>query len=380
LRTVHRTESGNTTTIHVAIVAPSLRILGGQAIQADRLLTEWRDDPDVHAWLVPVNPMPPPFLRRGVRVKYLRTIVTQLAYWPRLMRELRRADLVHVFSASYFSFLLAPLPAIVTARLLRKPVVLNYRSGEAPDHLSRSTLARRVIAGVDRNAVPSRFLQDVFARFGIEARVIPNIVDVQRFAFRRRERLRPTLLSTRNFEPLYNVACTLRAFRLIQDVHAEATLTLVGGGAEEPRLRAIAERLGLRGVTFAGRVRPADIWKYYAESDLYVQTPNIDNMPASIIEAYASGTPVVSTAAGGVPAILTHETHGLLAPLDDHETVARHVLRLLSDPALGVRLAEQARAACDAYTWPRVRDQWLALYRELAPAAIVQAAAAVNPA
>ena len=45
--------------IKVAFVAPSLRILGGQAVQADRLLSAWRGDPDVDAWLVPVNPLPP---------------------------------------------------------------------------------------------------------------------------------------------------------------------------------------------------------------------------------------------------------------------------------------------------------------------------------
>src|SRR4051812_25548424 len=114
--------------IHVAIVAASLRILGGQAVQAQRLLDGWRDDPEVCAWLVPINPGPPPPFDRLLRVKYLRTVATQLSYWPLLARELRRADVVHVFSASYASFLLAPLPAIVMAKLLGKPVVVNYRS------------------------------------------------------------------------------------------------------------------------------------------------------------------------------------------------------------------------------------------------------------
>lgn len=365
--------------IRVAIVAPSLGILGGQAIQADRLLRAWRGDAHVDAWLVPINPVPPGPLRYATRIKFVRTVVTQLVYWPLLFRELRRADLVHVFSASYFSFLLSPLPAILVAKLLKRPVVLNYRSGEAPDHLGRSPIARRVLAWVDRNAVPSRFLRDVFAEYGIDARVIPNIVDMERFSFRRRDPLRPRLLSTRNFEPLYNVGCTLRAFRLVQDRWPDATLTLVGAGSEEARLRALAAELGLARVTFAGRVMPDEIWRCYAEADVYVQTPNIDNMPASVIEAYASGTPVVSTDAGGVPAILTGDTHGLLAPVDDHEAVAHHVLRLLADPRLAERLAVAAHAACQAYSWERVREEWLALYRELTPASCGAAQAAVHP-
>jgi glycosyltransferase involved in cell wall biosynthesis len=352
--------------LRVAVVAPSLRILGGQAVQADRLLRAWDGDAAVEAWLVPVNPEPPRPIRWAQDVKFLRTIITQLAYWPSLVRALRRADVVHVFSAAYTSFLLAPLPAILVARTLGKPVVLNYRSGEAPDHLRRSPIARAALRAVDRNAVPSRFLQEVFAGFGIRADVIPNIVDTDRFRFRRRERLAPRLLSTRNFEPLYNVACTLRTFAIVQRSRPDATLTLVGGGSQDARLRGMAEELGLRHVTFAGRVPPSEIWRYYTEADIYVQTPDIDNMPTSVLEAYSSGCPVVATAAGGVPAILTDEVHGLLASCGDHEAVAARVLRLLDDPALAARLADAARARCDECTWTRVRSRWLALYRDLA--------------
>src|SRR5262249_47550031 len=162
--------------------------------------------------LVPVNPHPPGPLRYLTRVKYARTVVTELTYGPLLLKELAKADVVHVFSASYSSFLLAPLPAIAVARVLGKPVVLNYRSGQAPDHLRRSPLARVALAHVKRNVVPSRFLAEVFGEFGLTAEVIPNIVDLEKFRFRRRSPLAPHLVSTRNFEPLYNVPCTVRAF------------------------------------------------------------------------------------------------------------------------------------------------------------------------
>ena len=353
--------------LEVAIVAPTLGILGGQAVQADRLLRAWSEDPDVHAWLVPVNPMPPGPLEYLLPFKGLRTLVTQLTYWPSLLRRLQRADVVHVFSASYFSFLLAPLPAVLIARLLGKPVIMNYRSGEAPDHLRRSAIARAVLRSVDQNIVPSTFLQRVFAGFGIPADVIPNIVDVERFAFRPRRPLRPYLLSTRNFEPLYNVACTLEAFGLVQQRHPAATLTLVGAGSQDAALRRMVADRGLRNVRFAGRVPPEEIWRYYADADIYVQTPDIDNMPASVLEAYASGCAVVSTEAGGVPAILTHEAHGLLAPCGDHHAVAAHVCRLLADPLLADSLTTHARASCEGYRWAVVRKDWLSLYRALAP-------------
>ena len=331
------------------------------------MLDGWRHDEAIDAWLVPINPVPPEPFDRLLQMKYVRTIVTQLFYWPLLIRELRRADVVHVFSASYSSFLLSPTPAVIVAKLLRRPVVFNYHSGEAPDHLRRSAFARYLMRRwVDLNVVPSPFLRDVLASFGIRARVVFNSIDLERFVYRPRDPLRPRLLSTRNFEPHYNVACTLRAFARVQTRYPDATLTVVGSGSQNAELRALAHTLGLRHVTFVGAVPPSEMPRYYADADLYVQTPSIDNMPLSVLEAFASGLPVVATRVGGVPAILTDEVHGLLARDNDDEHVAAQVIRLLEQPDHARQLAAAAYASCAPYAWPVVREGWLEAYRRVA--------------
>jgi len=73
----------------------------------------------------------------------------------------------------------------------------------------------------------------------------------------------------------------------------------------------------------------------------------------------------VSTDTGGVPAILTDGTHGLLVPRGDHQTLADRIVSLLDQPTLARSLARNALATCDAYTWPSVREQWLSNYREV---------------
>jgi len=360
--------SAPTTPLSVAIVAPSRRILGGQAIQAERLLANWRDDPQVRAWLVPVNPEPPRLLRPLARIKYVRTVLTQLSYWPLLFRDLRRADVVHVFSASYASFLLAPLPAVLVARLLGKPVVMNYRSGEAPDHLRRSAIARAVLGQVDVNVVPSAFLEEVFAEFGLKARVVPNIVDLDRFAFRSRVPIRPRILSTRNFEGLYNVECTLRAFQLVQRRFPDATLTLVGSGRREGSLMRLASDLSLINVQFVGAIAPQEMWRYYADADIYLQTPDIDNMPASVLEAFASGCVVVSTDAGGVPAVVTEGANGFMVSCGDAAGAAERVIEVVENPEVAGRVTQAARAACERYRWSSVRPLWVSVYQRVADA------------
>ena len=88
-------------------------------------------------------------------------------------------------------------------------------------------------------------------------------------------------------------------------------------------------------------------------------------MPLSVLEAFASGCAVVSTNAGGVPAILTDGKHGLLVESGDHRAAAERTARLLADPALAERLTAAARESCAGYEWNVVRSRWLALYESM---------------
>ena len=132
---VNREEA--TPPVRVLLVGPSLEYVGGQAIQLQRLLGRLRASPGLEAAFLPVNPPLPGVWTRLQKVRFVRTIVTSVAYVASLFRTVPRFDVVHAFSASYWSFLLAPAPALVVARLRHRPVILNYRSGEADDHLTR---------------------------------------------------------------------------------------------------------------------------------------------------------------------------------------------------------------------------------------------------
>jgi glycosyltransferase involved in cell wall biosynthesis len=346
---------------HVMFVAPTLDILGGQAVQASGLAEALRND-GYAVTLLPVNPSFPAGLQWLRRYPYVRTLLNQALYLPSLLR-LRQADVAHVFSASYWSFLLAPVPAIVAGRLLGKRVVLNYRSGEAEDHLSRwGVLVHPWLRLVDEIVVPSEYLRGVFARHGYRVRVIRNVVDTSCFHYRERRPLRPRLLSTRNLEPYYRVDITLEAFALLKARYPDASLTIAGAGSEEGRLRRLAASLGDGGIRFVGPVAPQEIPSLYREADIFVNSSVVDNQPVSVLEAFASGLPVVSTGTGDISAMVRDGETGLIVPPRDPAAMAKAVTSLLENQDHAVRMTQRAKREIEQHTWPRVREAWAAAY------------------
>lgn len=351
--------------IRVLLIAPSFDIVGGQAVQAGRLLEELRKVPQVKIDFLPVNPRAPKFLSPLQRIKYVRTLVTSALYGIRLLAKIRKYDVLHIFTPGYSAFLLAPVPAILLAKLLRKRTILNYRDGRAEDHLKNSPFAVRIMHQVDAIVTPSAFLIHVFSQFGLPARAIPNIVDLKRFQFRARAHPRPVFLHNRGFEPLYNVQCTLRAFALIQERYPHASLTLTHDGPLRKQLEALASDLHLRNVTFTGRISQEETPGVYNQADIYIMTPNIDNMPVSVLECFAAGLPVIATRVGGIPYILQHERTGLLVERDNHRGIADSAFRVLEEDGLAAALTRNAREECRKYAPAAVASQWVGLYSTL---------------
>jgi len=332
-----------------------------------RLLTRFEQVGEVDAAFLPVNPRLPGPFRLLQKIKFVRTVVTSIAYGMTLLFRLWRYDVVHIFSASYTSFVLAPTPALLASRLFRKPSLLNYRSGEAQDHFRRWRSARPTAALASRIVVPSDYLVDVLAEFDLPAESIANSVDLAAYRFRERGPCRPVFLANRNFAPLYNVSCALRAFGIVQERVPAARLIVVGDGAQKTMLHALATELDLQNVDWVGQVHPERMAELYDEVDVYLNSSSIDNMPNSIVEAFACGLPVVSTDAGGIPYIVQNEQTGLLVPVDDHVALGNAAIRVLEDEELARTLSTAGRAYCEAhFTWDTVTDQWVAMYRELA--------------
>jgi L-malate glycosyltransferase len=351
--------------VRVAIVAPSLRYVGGQAVQADLLMRLWRNDPEVEVTFIAVDPPLPRGLGWAERVPGLRTILREPIYFWHLWCGLKDVDVAHIFSASYWSFLLAPAPAWFFAKLRGKKTIINYRSGEARDHLRRFRSGKFVLARADRIVAPSGYLVDVFREFGLTAVVVPNLVDLSQFRYRERKPLRPHLVCTRGFQEYYSVDVVVKAFAEVKKQYPDAKLDLVGGGELEGEIRQLVADLKLGGVNFPGVASRDNIGRYYDDADIFINASWLDNMPVSVIEAFGCGTPVVTTSPESMPYLVENERTGLLSAVGDEKALAANVIRLLREPELAAQLAKNAYEESRKYTWGAVHGQWVRVYRQV---------------
>ncbi|MCW5661946.1 MAG: glycosyltransferase [Burkholderiaceae bacterium] len=297
-----------------------------------------------------------------------RALFRLMPYFLALWRMAGRSDLIHLMANSGWSWHLFAVPAIWIGWLRRVPVVVNYRGGEASGFLaSCAGLVRFSMRRASKLVVPSGYLQEIFAEYGMSSDILPNVVDLTRFrpsdAWPPPD---PVLLVARNLEPLYDNASALRAFARVRERWPKAMLIIAGTGPQANELRDLADELGLAGtVSFVGRLDRDAMAALLRGASVALNPSLADNMPNSVLEALASGIPVVSTAVGGVPYMVENGRTALLVPPRDDKAMGDAVMRLLADGALARRLAAAGLQSVRGNAWDQVAPKLAALYRSV---------------
>jgi len=184
--------------------------------------------------------------------------------------------------------------------------------------------------------------------FGVPSsrlRWLPNVVDLDRFYpcdCAHKGPLR--LLSVGRLEEQKRHDRLLTVFKrqISRSGTRAVRLTIVGEGSERSRLEGLARDLGLaRQVEFRGAVAETDA--LYRESDIFVLTSDWEGTPNVILEAMASGLPVVATRVGGVPEIVQHGVTGYLVDPGDENALAEALSILIGDCQLRREMGRRAR-------------------------------------
>lgn len=354
--------------LHVGLVGPLPPPFGGMANQTKQLATLLQAE-GVDVLLVQTNkPYPNAIIGR---LKGIRAFFRLIPYLAALWKATRQVDCLHVMANSGWSWQLFAAPAVWVAWFNNVPVIVNYRGGEADSYLQASIkFVAPTLKKVSALIVPSGFLQDIFKKYGFSAEVIPNIVDVNRFVFAASKRVRnidaPVIVIARNLEAIYGIDVAIDAIALLKQKIPMVRVLIAGSGPLlEPLLQRVKQAGLADNIEFTGRLNPEQIAELYAKADIMLNPTRVDNMPNSVLEALAAGLPIVTTAVGGVPYIVSDAETALMVESGNPEMMANRLEQLINDTGLYEKLAYNGNQYVQQYAWRHVKQQWLGLYRQV---------------
>lgn len=208
------------------------------------------------------------------------------------------------------------------------------------------------------------------SHFPADYRIIPNGIDLKQFG--KNVQPLPELMDGRKnilFLGRFNESrkgfrYLLRAFPMVREQFPDARLIVVGDGNRE-RYERFLHQHDIHDVIFTGFINPELRSRYYASADVFcAPSTGRESFGIVLVEAMASGVPVVASAIPGYQGVITHGETGILVEPKDANSLALGLVRVLADNELRQRVTANAREQIRQYDWERVAERLLAVYEE----------------
>lgn len=284
-------------------------------------------------------------------------------------------DIIHIQT----SFLLAKAASLYSKKFAVASVATGHYAAGEFEHtfkiLGISSLigfvikkfSKNVWKNVDLITFPSDFARKYF--FGNEDNkgkivILSNGIDINRFSNNLPKFGKNTILYVGRLEPHKNVECLIAAMpRILSKI--DAKLILVGKGSQEQYLKKLVKKLGLKSkVVFFGLALEGKIKRIYKKANVFVTASLSENQPLSLLEAIASGLPIVATNVGGIPSLVKKGVNGFLFDPYDTKSLSEYVIKILSDKKLSTRMSKKSLEIAKEHDIEMVVDKLLSLYQK----------------
>ena len=259
------------------------------------------------------------------------------------------------------------------------PLVVHFHGFDAhrDDYIARYDGYREVFRYARFVVVVSRAMEEQLLAIGApREKVVYNCygIDVDQFVPGDPSIVEPRFLAVGRFAEKKAPQLTIRAFRKVLDERPDARLTMVGQGALWETCKSLVDESGLaHAVELIGVRTPKEIAALFHQCRAFVQhsvvtsTNDHEGTPLAVLEAMASGVPVISTRHAGIIDLVKEEERGLLCAEHDVDAMAANMVRFVDDPDLALRMGVAGRAYVEKHH--RVEVQVAELQRLLETAA-----------
>lgn len=331
--------------LKVALVSPFPPAFGGMATLATAL------QKSLEKQLVKITPINTnPAVGSFFKASKSRKIIEGLIFVTSL-RKISKCNAAIIISSSGDYFFMKALPALYACRLFRCKSILDFVGGGIVE-LSEKEKSRLFIKikKFDLLIVPSGPFKEFFAQAGVPSTLFPHIVDVEKFHPVEKQLRNPVFLSAKNLEEHSNIGSIIKVFALIQQQFPEACLLITGNGPQKEYLKNLARELKVTNIDFLESISDHQMIGIYEKSTILLHATRIESFGITIVEALASGTPVVSTNVGGIPDIIKDGVNGYLIDYNDHITMAEKTIYLLNNRSVYDRFVAEGLKTAQLYS------------------------------
>ena len=289
-------------------------------------------------------------------------------HYHKLLRE-NDYDLAHAF----FGF---PTGWLCYRTAKKLPYIISLRGSDVPGEHARFKLDYKILSPVFKViwkkaaalVAPSEGLRDRALKFlpSVEIDVIPNGVELDRFTpaetAKKPQILR--LLTVGRLSVTKRVEILIDAVEIMHREGCEVRFTIVGGGQMQQKLKQIVSEKNLADIIeLTGRIDPEDMPQVYRQNDIFISASMQEGMSNAMLEAMASGLPLITTRCEGVDELIAD--NGIIVNNADAREIADAVRKLADDRQLYKQMAIAAGRQAQKFTWNEVASKYIELYHKI---------------
>jgi glycosyltransferase involved in cell wall biosynthesis len=252
--------------------------------------------------------------------------------------------------------------AFIIKIFLKYPYVIYGRGSDIyTNYRFKNTILKLVIKNANAVVVLTKDMKKEVSKIhSREIFVIPNGISINNYGENQSDDIyhsnnEKIILYVGTLRSIKGINYLIEAMKIISQNCLNTKLLLVGDGEERKSLENLVDELDLnQHITFVGRVSNEDVPKYMAASDVFVLPSLSEGFPNVILEAMASGLPIVTTKIRGLPEIVKDGINGFLVEPENPGEIAENVIYLLKNTEIAHTISENNKKDVEQYAWENV--------------------------